>query len=155
MTRLEKRQFVEAFSKECAGYSCMLVVRQTKLDAKTVAQLRRQAHQSGLVFKVVKNTLAKKALSDSAVMDAFVGSTAVVLGHDPVSAAKFVGDFSKKREDCFHALAGVSEGGVLSLDDIHAMAALPSLDQLRAQFVFLLGEPCRRFVRVLSEKSKK
>jgi large subunit ribosomal protein L10 len=153
VTRLEKQAFVEQFSKDCADHSCLFVVRQTALSADAVMTLRRSARASGVVFKVVKNTLAKRALSEKTwgIETAFKGPTGVLMGSDPVAIAKIVDEFSKKREDFFAPLAGVMSGAFLDAASIKRLATLPSMDQLRASLVALIQEPAARLARLTQE----
>lgn len=153
MNRLEKKQFVEKFSKGSSDYLCMFVVRQTGLSAKAVMQLRREARANGVVFKVVKNTLAKIALKDRdlGLDEAFKGSTGVLLSQDPVAAAKLIETFSKKREDFFYPIMGVVSGKAVDQVDIKRMASLPSLDQIRSQIIGLIQSPATRIARIVQE----
>jgi len=134
----------------------MMVVRQTGLSARAVTQLRREARAGGVVFKVVKNTLAKRALDGDkfGLGASFVGSTGVFLSQDPVAAAKVISSFSKRRENSFFPIAGIMSGQPVTAEEIKMYATLLSMDQLRTQLVCLLKEPASRFVRVLSAHSE-
>jgi large subunit ribosomal protein L10 len=98
VTRLEKHQLVEEFGKTTASYAFMVVVRQTRINASATALLRKGAHEAGVLFRVVKNRLAKRALSHCSQEfgEALSGPTAIFMSQDPVSLAKLLMDFSKK-----------------------------------------------------------
>ncbi len=156
MTRLEKHQLVEELAKVTASYACMVVVRQTRIDAEATSLLRKGAHEAGVLFRVVKNRLAKRALSHQpqefgAVLS---GPTAIFMSQDAVSLAKLLMDFSKKREDHFFPLAGTLDGSFLEGSEIAALASLPSLDQLRVQILGLINAPAVQLLSTIKEPSR-
>ena len=110
------------------------------LNAGEVSELRRSLHEANIGFKVVKNKLARKALTDtsgSVLFDDFVGSTAVAWSEDnPVSPAKILVKYEKEFEK-LQLKAGFNCDERLDFDGIKALSVLPSLDELRAQLLGL------------------
>ncbi len=157
MTREEKQGVVSRFFEASARYSCMIVVRQVGMNSALVHQLRKEAKNCNSVFKVFKNRLVKKALSEKNELnfaqfgDFFSGPTGVFFADDPVNLAKLIFNFSKKREALFSPIGGILAGKILKLDEIKKIAALSSLPQIRAQLLSLIQEPARRTMVVMQE----
>ena len=121
----------------------------------TVAQmqvLRRQARQSGTTVKVAKNRLARIALDGTdvaAIAPLLKGPTLIAFSGDPVAAPKVAVDFAKAH-DRFVILGGAMGKTALNPDGIKALAALPSLDELRAKMVGLIQAPAAKLARLLN-----
>ena len=156
MTRAEKQAFVDQFSGMCANSTCMVVVRQVGLSAPLLSQLRRDGRALGVMFRVVKNRLAKQSLRGefSSLADCLSGPVGIFFSDDPVTLAKFVEDFSKKREDKFYPISGMMEGVFLEKVEVKRLASLPTLDQLRAQIMGLILGPVQRILSVVQEPSR-
>jgi large subunit ribosomal protein L10 len=130
----------------------MVVTNQSGLTVAESSDLRRQMRDAGASFKVTKNRLARLALDGTKFADLsplFKGPTAVALSEDPVAAAKVVVKFAKDN-DKLVIVGGALDDQVLDIDRISALAALPSLDELRAMIVGMLSTPATRIARVLS-----
>ena len=100
-----------------------------------MTQLRAKARASGVYFRVVKNTLVRRAVADTpfaTLADKMVGPLAYGIGPDPVAVAKVLNDFAKGH-DKFVITGGAMPGQVMSAKEIAALAALPSREELLAQ----------------------
>tara|TARA_Y100000748_G_scaffold272505_1_gene246482 strand:+ start:57 stop:629 length:573 start_codon:yes stop_codon:yes gene_type:complete len=119
-----------------------------------LTNLRKEARESEVHLKVIRNTLAKKALNDtkfSCFEDLLVGPTmlAFSLG-DPTSAAKLVNNFTKVNKN--FKVKGISLGEtLLELSKLSALANMPSRDQALSQLAGLLNAPMNQFVSVLNQ----
>jgi large subunit ribosomal protein L10 len=126
----------------------------------TVAQmqtLRRQAKQAGTSVKVAKNRLAKIALegTDVASIGALLkGPTLIAYSGDPVGASKVAVDFAKANEK-FVILGGAMGKTALDPNGVKALAALPSLDELRAKIVGLIQAPATKIAQVVNAPAAK
>jgi large subunit ribosomal protein L10 len=126
----------------------------------TVAQmqvLRKQARQAGTTVKVAKNRLAKIALegSDVASIGALLrGPTVIAYSDDPVGASKVAVDFAKAN-DKFVILGGAMGKTALDPNGVKALAALPSLDELRAKLVGLLMAPATKIAQIANAPAAK
>jgi large subunit ribosomal protein L10 len=125
-------------------------------NSKSMQELRKSAGDSGTQIRVAKNRLVRKALSDNARLKDI--DTSILTGQlmyafnsqDEVAPAQSLANFAKNQPQ-IEFVGGInSEGQVLSVDDIKALASLPSKDQLRAQLVGTIGGPLSGFVNVLS-----
>jgi large subunit ribosomal protein L10 len=126
----------------------------------TVAQmqiLRKQARAAGTTVKVAKNRLAKIALegTDVASIGSLMkGPTLIAYSADPVGASKVAVDFAKGHEK-FVILGGAMGKTALDLNGVKALAALPSLDELRAKIVGLLKAPATKIAQVVNAPAAK
>ena len=126
----------------------------------TVAQmqiLRKQARQAGTTVKVAKNRLAKIALegTDVASIGSLLkGPTVIAFSGDPIAAPKVASDFAKAHEK-FVILGGAMGKTALDSNGIKALAALPSLDELRAKIVGLIQAPATKIAQVITAPAAK
>ena len=126
----------------------------------TVAQmqiLRKQARQAGTTVKVAKNRLAKIALegTDVASIGSLLkGPTVIAYSDDPVGASKVAVDFAKAHEK-FVILGGAMGKTALNPDGVKALAALPSLDELRARLVGLIQAPATKLAQLANAPAAK
>ena len=117
--------------------------------------LRKEARESEVHLKVIRNTLARKALSEtkfSCFEDLLVGPTmlAFSLGDDPTTAAKLVNNFTKVNKN--FKVKGISLGDtLLELSKLSALANMPSRDQAISQLAGLLNAPMNQFVSILNQ----
>ena len=120
-------------------------------------KLRSQMKQAGAQVKVAKNRLAKIALdgTDVAVVAPLLkGPTLIAYSGDPVAAPKVATDFAKANEKLV-ILGGAMGKTALNLDGIKALAALPSLDELRAKLVGLLQAPATKVAQLVNAPATK
>jgi len=126
----------------------------------TVAQmqiLRKQARQAGTTVKVAKNRLAKIALEGTDVASIgplLKGPTVIAYSSDPVGASKVAVDFAKVHEK-FVILGGAMGKTALDPNGVKALAALPSLDELRAKIVGLLMAPATKIAQLANAPAAK
>ena len=138
MNRAEKEAEVALLRTELLDAEGLVLTSVKGLDMAEVSDLRRRLHLAGVKYRVVKNTLAKKALegSDLAVLDGdFKAETAIAWSNDDaVSPFKITRNFKDDVEK-FTIKAGYNAGKRLDEDGVKAMSKLPSLDELRAQIL--------------------
>jgi large subunit ribosomal protein L10 len=155
---LEQKQAVVAeVAKEVAGAKAIIMVENRGLPVAHMTQLRAKARASGIYFRVVKNTLVRRAVADTPyapLADKMVGPLAYGMGPDPVAVAKVLSDFAKGHEK-FVITGGAMPGQVMSPKDITALASLPSRQELLAKLVGTMQAPIAKFVRTLNEVPSK
>ena len=134
-----KQDLTEAKNLFVAQFQGMTVLQDT--------ELRQKIRDTKSKYRVVKNTLAKKAAEGTAaegVSKSFDGSTAIAYNaNDPVSLAKALSAYAKANP-LFVFKAGIVEGRVINLADISSIAAMPSKEELIAKLLFLLNAPAQR-----------
>src|SRR6266850_2355687 len=141
-----KKSFAAA---QLADSPTIYVTDFTGLSVARITDLRRRLRAVGVEYVVVKNTLARRALTEQQLtggLESFLaGPTALVLaGADPVSAAKVLTDFAKEFEKP-RVKVGLVEGKPVTQAQVKALAALPSKMQLLAQLGGALQAPMAGF----------
>ena len=153
MDRSQKADVVEELKRVFSETSVVVVTRNLGLTVAQSTDLRLKMRDAGAQFKVTKNRLALIALEGSRykpIGDLLTGPTALATSTDPVAAAKIAVDFAKTN-DRFEIVGGAMGDTVLDVAGIKALAALPSLDQLRATIVGLVQAPATKIARTVSE----
>ena len=152
MDRAQKAESIEALKGVFGGSGAVVVTHYMGLTVAEMTDLRGRLRAEGASFKVVKNTLAQKALQGVAgeAGDAlFKGPVGIAYGPDPVSAAKVVTQYAKDNEK-FKVVGGIlDQTTVLDQKAVAALATLPSLDQIRAQLIGLVQAPATKVAGVL------
>ena len=151
MDRAQKAETIETLKGVFADAGAVVVTHYMGLTVAEMTELRSRLRKENAKITVVKNTLAQKALvgSKSEVGSfLFTGPVAIAYGADPVSAAKVVTQYAKDN-DKFSVVGGMMGDVVLDQAAVKSLAALPSLDQIRAQLVGLLQTPATRVAGVL------
>jgi len=149
--RSQKEQTVAALRETFQEMTLVVVTHQTGLTVAESTDLRRKMREAGAAFKVTKNRLTRRALDGtrfSALTALFTGPTAIAYSTDPVAAARVVVEFAKGNDKLVVLGAGFG-AEILDVDGVKALAALPSLDELRARFIALLQTPATRVAGVL------
>ena len=157
--RLEDKQALVAEVKEVASSALSAVAADYR--GMTVAQMtefRVKARGEGVYVRVVKNTLAKRAIDGTdfeCLADSISGPIILAFSQDdPGAAARVVKDFAKTCEDLVTQAVAIG-GDVYPAGDLDRLASLPTLDQARAQLLGLLQAPASKFVRTIAEPQAK
>lgn len=151
MDRAQKRQVVSELNEVFSNASAVVVTHYSGLNVAEITDLRRRMREAGASFKVTKNRLTKLALDGTPygeIADLFTGPTAIAYSADPVAPAKVAVEFAKSNENLI-VLGGAMGETQLDTDGVKALAALPSLDELRGKIVGLLQAPATKVAGVL------
>ncbi len=128
------------------------------LTVEELTQLRIEAHKSGVFLKVVKNSLAKRALAGTdfeCMNDSLAGPIILAFSmDDPGAAARIVKDFAKENEKLVVKMLSVG-GDLLPASDLSKLASLPTRDQAIAMLMGVMKAPVEKFVRTLAEPTTK
>ena len=151
---LQKKEAVVAeVAKQVSTAQAIVLAENRGMPVADMTQLRAKARASGVYFRVVKNTLVRRAVAGTPfekLSDKMVGPLTYGIGRDPVAVAKVLNDFAKGREK-FVIMAGAMPGTVMSPKDVAALASLPSRDELIAKLMGTMQAPIAKFVRTLNE----
>lgn len=152
-TRQQKQEEIEALKQEFAATPHALVVGFQGLAVAKDWDLRKQLREANLTYRVVKNTLAQRAVEGTpleGLAEHFKGSSAIAYSQtDPVTLAKVLTKFSKENPQ-FTFKAGVVEGRVISVKDVDAIASLPSKEELISKIMFLVNAQAQRMAVALN-----
>ncbi len=157
MERAAKKELVTTLNGVFKDTSVVVVAHYSGLTVSQLQSLRKQMKLAGAEVKVAKNRLAKIALdgTDAAVVIPLLkGPTLIAYSRDPVAAPKVASDFAKANEKLV-ILGGAMGKTALDPNGIKALAALPSLDELRAKIVGLVQAPATKIAQVISAPAAK
>jgi large subunit ribosomal protein L10 len=149
--RAEKSEMVSALNQVFSDTGVVVVAHYSGLNVAQMTTLRGRMKDAGASLKVAKNRLVKLALKGTDaehISDLFQGATVIAYSKDPVAAPKVAAEFAKTNEK-FVLLGGAMGRTSLDAKGVEALAALPSLDALRAKIVGIIQTPATRIAGVL------
>jgi large subunit ribosomal protein L10 len=153
VSRAEKEQELNDLASAFKGADSAIVVDYKGLNVPQVTELRRQIRAARAQYKVVKNTLARRASRGTklaALEKAFDGTTAIAYtGNDAVALAKALTTFMKGAPK-LSIKAAVVQGQTIKPAEVADLAAMPGRPELYAKLLFLLQAPMQQFVSVLA-----
>ena len=153
VTRAKKTEQVEKLGKDLKNVSSLIVTTYNKLTVAQDYELRKTLRSSGAKYTVVKNTLAElasKGTKAEEVLKDLSGVTSIAYtSGDPVALAKALSKYAKDNPE-FTFKAGVVEGRVVSINEIKALATMPSKEEILAKLLFLINAPAQRLVTVMN-----
>lgn len=154
LKRHEKETLVETLKGDFGRSPHAILIDFTGITVPAVTEFRRKVRQSGAHYRVVKNTLAVRALEGTplaGLKDKFETTTAIAYCHnDPVALAKVVVAFSKDHPQIVVKSGVVSGSQMLDAEGVKALSTMPSLPELRSTLLGVLKAPSAKLVRLLS-----
>lgn len=154
----DKRAIVVSVNAVAAEALSAVVADYRGLSVAEMTALRKKARETGVYLKVVRNTLAKRAVAGTdyeCLNDALVGPTVLAFSQeDPGAAARLIKDFAKDH-DALEVKALAIGGVVYEAKDIDVLAKLPTRDEALAQLLSVMQAPVGKFVRTLNEVPSK
>jgi len=153
LIRTEKEKIIADLHESFKKSKIVIVTDYQGLDVSAISKLRRKLRDSGIEYKVVKNTLTIRASEDTdaaLIKDYFKGPSAVALSYDdPVAPAKILVDFAKENEK-LKVRVGVMRGKLIDSNKIKALSSLPSREILLGQLLSVMNGVPTALVRVLN-----
>ena len=156
MTREEKDLQIKELTQMLAENSVLYLTDATGLNAEETTQLRRACYKNDVRMRVVKNTLLRRAMEASEGTDfselyeVLTGQTALLVGNVGNAPAKILKEFRKKSDMPTLKAAYVEESTYLGDDQIDALTAIKSKDELIAELIALLQSPMKNVVGALN-----
>ena len=154
MEKSEKEVMIKELNEKFARARTAIVAEFSKLNVETVTRLRKKFRDSGVDYKVLKNTLARRAAKGTpveVVSADFKGPVAIAIGYDDVVApAKILHEFIKDLET-IKIRSAVVEGKKTDAAGVAALAKMPGLPELRARILGMLTQPAGKLVRTVAE----
>ena len=154
MLKSEKEILIKDLSDKFTRAKGVIVAEFNKLDVDTVNRLRKKLRDGGVEWKVLKNTLAKRAAKGTSVekvSEDFVGPVALAISYDDVVApAKILAAFVKDLETV-KIRSGVIQGQKIDKAGVLALAKLPGLNELRSTILGMINQPATKLLRTIKE----
>jgi large subunit ribosomal protein L10 len=154
MNRTEKQTLIDSLHAEFGKSPHAILVDYKGLSVPAVTEFRRKVRQTGSRYRVVKNSLALRAVKDTPLeklAPQFDRMTGVAYtGSDPVALAKVLMDFAKDHPSLVVKAGLVAGSQMLDAAGVKALSAMPSLPELRAKLLGLLMGPATQLVRLLN-----
>ena len=151
MNRTEKEQLVAELTTKIKGAKAFYYTDFTGLNVKSMTDLRRRFRRAGVEYVVIKNTLALRSVKEIGLTEqALKGPTGIVIGKDPVAAAKVLSDFAKENEQRPAVKGGMLDGKPIDVAQVKKLASLPSREQMLAELGAGMQSPLAAFAGVLN-----
>ena len=153
LTREEKAAVIEEVSAQVAQAGSIVLAEYRGLTVEKITQLRKQARESGVYLRVLKNTLVRRAVKDTPyekLADQMVGPLMYGISADPVAPAKLIASFAKANDQLV-VKGGAMPNVVMDVAGVQALATMPSREELLAKLLGTMQAPVATFVRTLNE----
>ena len=149
----EKQAVVAEVAEQVSKAQVIVVAEFRGLKVGNITTLRKQARESGVYLRVLKNTLARRAVEGTAfaaLADKMVGPLIYGISTDPVAAAKVLNSFAKDN-DKLVIKAGAMANYLMDVNGVKALATMPSREELLSKLLGTMQAPITQFVRTLNE----
>jgi len=149
----QKQAVVSEVAAQLAKAQAVIVAENRGLPVEVVTGLRAKARKSGLYLRVLKNTLARRAVKGTPfekLAEQMSGPLIYGIAQDPVAGARVLSEFAKDNE-LFVIKGGAMPNVMMSTKDVKALATMPSREELLAKLVGTLQAPIVKLVRTMNE----
>ena len=153
----DKKAVVAEIAAQVATAQTIVVAEYHGIEVSSMTKLRAKAREQGVYLRVLKNTLARRAVADTpfaGLADQMVGPLVYGISEDPVAAAKVLNDFAKV-DNKIVIKAGSYDGKVLGTAEVAELASIPSRDELLSKLLFVMQAPVSGMARVLAAVAEK
>lgn len=154
----EKQAIVAELAEKIKNATAGVIVDYKGITVEEDTKLRRECRESSIDYAVVKNTMLRRAFSQTGLseLDGLLnGTTSLALSDDVVAPARVMSDYAKKLENKFEIKGGFMEGKVVDLDTIKSLASIPALPVLQAQVLGTMLAPITGLAVVLKQIAEK
>ena len=153
MSLEQKQTVVSEFAAKLGNAQAVIVAEYRGLDVGKITDLRARARKSGVYVRVLKNTLARRAVTGTPfekLAEKMIGPLMYGISQDPVAGAKTLSEFAKDNER-FVIKGGAMPNSLMSATDIKALATMPSREELIARLLGTMQAPVAKLVRTMNE----
>lgn len=151
-----KKAIVAEVSEQIANAQTIVVAEYRGIEVGDLTQLRAKARQSGVYLRVLRNTLARRAVAGTTfavLADQLTGPLIYGISSDPVAAAKVLNEFAKGNEKLV-LKAGAYAGKSLDKAGVQALASIPGREELLAKLLGVMKAPVSGFAVALGALAK-
>ncbi len=156
LTRSQKEEIVQKLTKELETAPAAVFADFKGLGANDMVKVKKELRESGSTFQIIKKKLLAIALKNNNIdldTKSLDGQVAISVSADEVTSAKLIAKIAKDNEN-IKLIGGVLDGDLLTLEEAVALSKMPSLDELRGQFVGLLQSPAKSFASAIQTPQK-
>lgn len=149
----QKKTMVAEVSAQVANAQAIVLAEYAGIEVGDMTALRAKARQSGVYFRVIRNTLARRAVKEtpfSNLADKMIGPLVYGISTDPVAVAKVMHEYAKANEK-FVIKAGAMPNQVMTAKEVGQLASMPSREELLAKLAGTLQAPIAKLARTLNE----
>jgi large subunit ribosomal protein L10 len=149
----EKQEVVGEVSERLKNAQAVVLAEYRGITVEDITGLRKEARASGVYLRVLKNTLARRAVQGTPfekLADQMVGPLAYGISEDPVAAAKVLSAYAKKNEKLV-IKGGAMPNVMMSVKEVGQLATMPSREELLARLMGTMQAPIAKFVQTLNE----
>ncbi|WP_028536235.1 50S ribosomal protein L10 [Paludibacterium yongneupense] len=153
----DKKAIVAEVVAQLATAETLIIAEYRGIEVSSMTKLRAQAREHGVYLRVLKNTLVRRAVADTAfagLADQMVGPLVYGMSVDPVAAAKVLHQFAKA-DDKIVVKAGAFNGSVLNAAQVAELASIPSREELLSKLLYVMQAPVAGFARALGALAEK
>ena len=158
ITREKKEEIIDTLQGVFSDAQTVVFVRFSGVTSEEANTLRGVCADTDVGYVVAKKTLIKKAFSTSSLegdLPEMEGEIAVAYGSDMLAPARVMGEQAAELKDKIVIVGGVFERAVISQEEMQAIAAIPPLETLYAQFLTVIQAPVRGLASVISQIAEK
>lgn len=158
ITKAKKTEIFDRLKDAIKNSASVVFVNFHGLSSNEANEIRSTLNKENVSYFVAKKTLTRKVLEEAGItgeQPEFEGELGIVYGPDVLSSAKNVYTYQKKLDNKISILGGIFEGRFAGKEEMVALAQVPPLQTLRAQFVNIINSPIQGLVISLSEIAKK
>jgi len=150
----EKQAIVAEVAEVASSAYSAIAAEYRGLTVGQMTQLRAEARKSGVYLRIVKNTLARRAVAETdfaCMSDGFTGPLVLAFSReDPGSAARVIGDFAKKHDKLVVRLVSIG-GKLLAPTEIDILAKMPTYEQAISLLMAVMKAPVEKLARTINE----
>ncbi|WP_297462800.1 50S ribosomal protein L10 [Ferrovum sp.] len=149
----EKKAVVAEVTGQVTEAQAIILAEYRGMAVSDMTVLRAKARAAGVYFRVLKNTLVRRAVADTpfaGLADQMIGPLVYGISADPVAVAKVIHEFAKGN-DKLVIKGGAMPNSVMSAKDVSSLATMPSREELIAKLMGTMQAPVSKFVQTLNE----
>jgi len=158
LTRQEKEAIIAEVAAVAQGAQSAIAAEYRGLTVEQMTKLRMNARNSGVYLRVVKNTLARRALTGTgyeSMGDSLVGPLVLAFSQeDPAAAARIMRDFAKENDKLVVKAVALS-GRLLTPGDLTALATMPTRDEAISKLMAMMKAPVEKLARTIKAPADK
>ena len=155
LKKSEKEQAITELHDKLARATVAIVATPKDINVATITELRKKFRAQKVEYRVVKNTLARRAAKGTAaevLSEMFEGPCALVMGYeDPISPAKVLQDFIEKSKGKMDVRGAVLEGKKLAPKEVEALSRMPGGPELRGMLLGVINRPAQLLASILNQ----